>query len=429
MSKEATYIRECLDMLTANLNTTYYGQILSHLSFVETDKVKEFAISENGEFLYNPSIESIQTQDRNRTIRDLLHEAGHIAFEHIARRDFLELKSDKQFTAFNIAADCTIEAAMDRDFPTLKGDPIHHEHLVQHIPREQWDTASTESLYNTLVGTIEEDAESPSAPMPQLTPAGKQALANAIQQAQSEASEAIKQAAEEDGATNTERNPNGGQGRSTDDIPDNVLNMLHLSREQLKVSSMAKLKKLFKVTFGRGEAMDDSVFNQRNLIRRELNGVAMMGRKQRSDNDKYGDVEQWHNDVVAYVDVSGSMSQDAIKRSCNLIYTLAKEYGVTPIQVHTYNTNIVQSFVIDDSTNINRLQIKTGGGTHINRAIKEKVPSNKLVLVLTDMEDDPITQWNHPNSTLVWLIHANRQAEFPQFTIGEKICINDIIRN
>lgn len=423
-SKERTYIIHCIDLLISRVSTCYYGCILSRLTLREATHIPEFAVSPDGELLYNPTIDSIQHKDVNRTLRDLLHEAGHIALEHFARKEMMSVKGENH-KAFNIAADCAIEAFLDRDFPLLPGDPKHHEGLKQSIPRDVWDSQSTEQMYAGIASTNPEDKDTPEANhIPILSRQGKQAIQGAMHQAAAEAKDKIIEAAEKEAATNTNRDSNGKKaGTST-----KAEELLGLSSDLANISSMDSLIRLFKKTYGRGEASDDSVFNQRAILRREFEGMALMGRHQRSEVEQFGEVEEWHNDVVIYCDVSGSMDKQSIVNAFKLILKFAVKYGVAPVTVHTYNQRHVDTFIIDASTNLDKLQIRTGGGTNINRVIGDVPPKNKLVFILTDMADSPITQWTH-DGELVWLIHDNYDTNHGNFTLGQKIYINDIIGN
>ena len=419
-SKEKAYILSCIDTLISRVSTCYYGCILSRLVIKEVNHVHEFAVSPHGELLFNPSIESIQKQDVNRTLRDLLHEAGHIALEHFARKEALKVEG-KNHDAFNVAADCAIEAIMDKDFPLLPGDPKHHSNLEQHIPRAAWDNASTEQMYGRLyTPNAKGDNPNPNH-LPTLSRQGKQALQSAMHQAAQEAKDKMIEHAEKEAATNTNRGCQKGRGTSS-----KTEELLGLSSDLTNITSLNTLSRLFKKTYGRGEASDDSVFNQRHVLRREFNGMALMGRHQRSAIEQYGEVEEWHNDVGIYCDVSGSMDRGAIINAFKLILKFAVEYGVAPVTVHTYNGSPVESFVIDKNTNLNSLSIRTGGGTNINNVINQIPPKNKLVFILTDMEDRPITQWDY-DGELVWLIHDNSHTNHDNFKLGQKIYINDII--
>lgn len=422
-SEASNYIRLCIKQMISSINTNYYGCILSRLDIKETDKVSEFAVSPDGDLLINPTIDSIKNKDQKRTVRDLLHEASHIALEHFARKEYLKV-GQGNYENFNIAADCAIEAMLDREFPYLDGDPKHHDGLKQAIDRSKWDTSSTEELYISIRGTEDRDKPDSENHIPQLSDAGKQKLASALQQAKNEAVEAVVEHMESKVGKNTNRSK-GSNGRS--DIPDTVQDLLNLDNQELPENSFTLLSKLFHKSFGRGEDKDDSVFNQRNLLRRQFMGNALMGRQQRTESSHEGEIEQWHNDVVIYADVSGSMSTEAVKNGFRLVMKLAKDYGVTPVTVHTYNTGLVETHVIDETTDLGQLRISTGGGTNINRVFQQQPPSeNKLVFVLTDMADAPVTSWKYQGK-LCWLIHDNYNTEHSNFKIGQKIYINDII--
>ncbi|MGL4616537.1 MAG: DUF2201 family putative metallopeptidase [Shewanella sp.] len=425
------FLRSCLDALVSNLDSTYYGRILSHLPMRADTSINSYAVSRDGEFLYNPSGEELTAKNKLAAIRSMLHEGMHIALEHFARASNIKAESKEALTAFNIAADCEIEDIIDYDFPYLKPDEKHHDCLKRHIPREDWGNGA-EALYRAIYsedGSKKPNPSSGDKPSDEIGPLsdlGKQRIQKATQSAANETISAINEEAVKKASSNTKQhNSDSGTGVGKSVVGNNTLKLLGIDRP--KLTSFSAIEALFKNTYGREGAKDDSAFNQRHLLRRQFNGEALMGRHQRTEAEKGGSISKWHNDVVIYADVSGSMPREAVLRSFEFIYELASKYGVAPITVHTYNYNLKQTFVIDTSTNISKLHIQTGGGTSIANAFTQCPPTNKLVFVLTDMDDTPLTSWKYAGE-LVWLIHQNSHTNFHSF-VGKKICINDIIRN
>lgn len=431
--KERSYIDSCIRTLVSRLSTTYFGCILSHLNLKLDPSIScDCMITCDGDLVFNPTIESVQKQDIERTLRDLLHEAGHIALEHFARKEALKVEGANH-EKFNIAADCAVESFLDADFPTLKGDPKHHSRLEQHIPRAQWGLHSTEQLYSTIKQPDPKPSQDKSQEnhIPTLSAEGKQQLKNALQQAAQQAKETIIEAAEKEAATNTNGRgyrpqPQQGKGDNGIGASSKTVQLLRLEDDIKNLTSLNSLSRLFTKTFGRGESKDDSVFNQRNMLRRQFMGSPLLGRHQRTEAESEGEIEQWHNDVTILCDISGSMSTQAIINAFKWVLKLAVDYGVAPVTVHTYNNNLVESYTIDQTTNLSSLNIRTGGGTNINNVLDRVKPNSALVLVLTDMEDSPVKQWDYKGK-LVWLIHDNSHTSHDNFKLGEKIYINDII--
>jgi predicted metal-dependent peptidase len=428
--KTDNFLRSCLDSLIGNLDSTYYGRILSHLPMLPYANIDSFAISREGEFLYNPAHEDIVQRNKIAVLRSMLHEGMHVALEHFARAEYAKVESNEAHQYFNIAADCEIENIIDKDFPYLPEDKKHHDCLKNHVAREDWGNG-TEAIYKSLYAGDGQQAKPPQNPtsvLPQLSDLGKQRIHAATQKAAKEAVDAINDSAMQEAGKNTLNDPTGeqskGTAKGTSSVSDGTLKLLGIKRP--KLNSFAAIEALFKNTYGRGDAKDDSTFNQRHLLRREFNDEALMGRHQRLDSEKEGHVTKWHNDVVIYADVSGSMPASAVTKSFEFILELASQYGVSPITVHTYNSRVQQTFVINSNSDVKSLNIRTGGGTDIAQAFREKPPTNKLVFVLTDMEDAPVKQWKHKGE-LVWLIHQNSSTNFPEF-VGKQICINDIIK-
>ncbi|QGH72754.1 MAG: vWFA protein [Podoviridae sp. ctLUJ1] len=425
-----TFLRSCLDSLIGNLDSTYYGRIISHLPMLPDTAIDSFAVSKEGEFLYNPNHEDMVNKNKIAVLRSMLHEGMHIALEHFARADYAKVQSKEAHQYFNIAADCEIENIIDKDFPYIPKDKKHHDCLKNYVPRPYWGDG-TEAIYKSLYagdGQQQNTPQNSSSVLPQLSDLGKQRIHAATQKAAQEAVDAINDAAINEAGKNTVKDPTGsnsqGTGKGVSNVSDGTLKLLGIKRP--KLNSFAAIEALFKNAYGRGEAKDDSTFNQRHLLRREFNDEALMGRHQRLDSEKEGHVTKWHNDVVIYADVSGSMPSSAVLKSFEFILELASQYGVSPITVHTYNVRIQQSFVITSNSDLKSLNIRTGGGTDIASAFKEKPPKNKLVFVLTDMEDSPVRKWDYEGE-LVWLIHQNSTTYFPDF-VGKQICINDIIK-
>lgn len=421
------YIKQCIQHLVNSLDTIYYGCILSYLPIKESEEIPELTIHPDGGLIVNPDYPALVNRDTKRILRDLIHEAGHIAFDHFYRKEALQVKTNENHIAFNIAADCAIEHLFDEEFTYLPSDPVHHESLKQHIPREDWGKLSTEGMYGLLAKPqSNQDKQQQDSHIPILSPEGKALINSALQQAQKQAKDIIQEAAMQSASKNTAHGSDDTSGKVAG-VSEKTKELLDLQNDDLVYSSLDVIEKLFKKTFGRGEDKDDSVFNQRNMLRREFNGSALMGRHQRLECEQDGDITKWHNDVTIYADVSGSMDTRAVLNGFKLIYRLAKQYGVEPVEVHTYNTSHQQTFIIDSNTDISKLKVKTGGGTNVNRVLEQKPPKSSLVFVLTDMEDRPVEKWDH-DGKLVWLIHDNRKTDFPEFKIGQQICINDIIK-
>lgn len=414
-------VRAAIDMLTKELSTAYFGCLLSKLKVnVDHSMGAEFSVSPDGALNVNPNAPCFYMDNKSRLCRDLIHEAGHIAFEHFERKKELGV-SNGNHNNFNIAADCAIEHVLDESYPWLKGDPKHHEALDQSIPRSLWGTEDAEGLYQTIMttDTDEPDADDAASHIPELSPLGE----SVIRQAKEEAMAEFVEQAKESSPKNTERQPKG-DGRS--EVPQAVKDALRLDNKlDFPKTSLDVIKKEFVKSYGRGDEIDEGTFNQSRLIRREYLGLAMMGRKQPVTPDTEGDIKGWHNDLTLYADVSGSMSISSVKASFMFAYRLAKEFGVFPIHVITYNTSVCQTFEILPSTNIQDLNIYTGGSTNVNRVLENCPPKSKLTLILTDMQDSAVKTWDYPGKPL-WLIHDNYSTEFPQF-IGKKIFINDII--
>lgn len=408
--------------------TFYFGAIASKLPLKPDLAVDSFAVSPDGELLFNPDYVNKPHDSPWRLFRDICHEVGHIALEHFARRTLLGTNKE-DYREFNIAADCAIEALLDADFPDALGDPEHHAGLESYIPKPDWGKHSTEEMFHTLVaGKPNNQGKTPPPqmnPLPDLSAQGKQTLHDAIMDAKQQANDKVKDQLIDDAATNT-KNDKQGHGQGTSSACNALLDPSIKSRQ---FTSLDAVKRLFKQSYGRGESKDDSTFNQRHLLRRDFLGSPLIGRHQRLDCEKEGGVEQWHNDLDIYIDVSGSMPISAIRASLQFISTLAQKYGVTPVRVYTYNTQIQEEFIITASTHIQSMAIRTGGGTNIRHSINQRPPKGKLALVLTDMEDQPIesNHWNHPDTELAWLIHQNYDTNHDNFKFGEKIYINDIV--
>ena len=429
-AKLTTVIRAMID----TPRTFYFGAIASRLPLVANPAIDSFAVSPDGELLFNPDYVMKPHDAAHRLFRDISHEVGHVALEHFVRREILGIDAAKEphkAKMFNIAADCAIEGLLDIDFPDALGDPEHHKGLEQYIPKDEWTLHSTEGMYNTIMANHPDDGSNQGQGangvqnIPELTEQGKQRLHASMQAAQKESKEQIIQNLIDQAATNTPYSAGQRQGNVSA-----TNSLLGVDVQGQVFTSFDALKRLFHKSYGRGADKDDSTFNQRNMLRRDFEGLPLMGRHQRTENEKSGEIQEWHNDIDIYVDVSGSMDKSSIRSSLNFINTLAKKYGVTPLRTYTYNGDLVDEFVITASTNIDTLQIRTGGGTDINRVVRRRKPTGKVALILTDMEDNPIKQdeWekSNPNTQLVWLIHANRNTNHGHW-YGKKIYINDII--
>lgn len=421
------YVKEKINELANMPETCYYGNILKGLSLVESPSLGcEFAVSPEGELKYNPSTPSLLHRETTRTYRDLLHEASHIALEHFARKEFMGV-TGVNHTYFNIAADCTAEHLLDQDFPQWAGDPKHHAGLEQYVPRSDWGVYSTEELYIRIKQP--DDANDTSNPdpdhLPSLTPEARSDMNNVINSAKTDAEVTIIDALIDNAAINTK---NKTKGRTDIAIPASQLEAIRSKHKINNLSSLDALQRLFTKTYGKsGEKEDASTFSQNNLLRRTFLGNPLIGRKQALEVEEDGQEIKWHNDLVAYVDVSGSMSRTSIINAFHLLVKLAKEYEVEPIKVHTYNGDIVETFYIDSLTDMSTLKFRIGGGTNINRSIRSCPPDNKLVFILTDMQDDPITHWPYEGK-LIWLVHDNHKTNFHNtFYLGEIIYINDIL--
>ena len=71
-------------MFTLQTQQPFFAYIGMHVKFIETDKVPTIAVDTLGNCYFNP--EFITTLNDQEIVGVMIHEIGHIAFEHLKRR-------------------------------------------------------------------------------------------------------------------------------------------------------------------------------------------------------------------------------------------------------------------------------------------------------------------------------------------------------
>lgn len=405
--------------LMRNPKTALFGNVLSRLqTVIDPSFEAAAAVRSDGTLIYNPDHEwAIKATDK-QVQHILLHEASHILLRHLNRITKEEAADPYKARLFNIAADMALEHLL----ADISQNPIpeHHAVLEQFMPKSEWGK-SMEQIIAIIDTPVNRQAiMGTSLDISKLTSQGAKAIKDAV-------SKSIGKQAGQMGS---------GQGSGVGSDTAHSALLLRIMEQHIAISDklLKPLKHYFQVIYGsKDDGKTEAMLSQRVLLRRNFNGLPLLGRNHGAQATINKSKEEWHNDLTILMDVSGSIIRDDLTAALAFIQRLCTQHDVFPIRVLTFNHDLKQEFEIQDPTTLDSVstQIKIGGGTNIANALNQADIKSRLTLVFTDMCDTPVTPFEYTppaNNKLLFLAYDyTDSSRFREFTSGDWLDVRALV--
>lgn len=116
-------------------------------------------------------------------------------------------------------------------------------------------------------------------------------------------------------------------------------------------------------------------------------------------------------DINYYLDVSGSVSDEDVRRFNSELHYLIKLYDLPSINIIQFDTQIVKEETVED---VLTSYVARGGGTSLE-CVQEHIEKTtpEFVIIFSDLECDPMSPLNY-NPKLLWVI-INNSTVIPPF--------------
>lgn len=363
---------------------------LSSLATIYYDETKATSYAQqNGCVVLN---ETTDTSTIYRLIYLVLHELQHIGLLHFERGKKLNVfESPRTSKIFNIAADILVDMSIrriggkylhnkiineaERHFFSLEaGLQSINENIDISILLNQSKSLTTEKLYHYLLDMLKDSEE-----FGVLT-----------------IDTGDVQDGKDDTIPITVRFPDVNNFNANGNLE--ASEYLAMKKILLAGQAWNSIYSYFKVTTGRTKVIEGHL-SQRMMLNRSVGGLRLMSRKHRVDGTHRSQHSSKHSDAILFMDVSGSIERDQVDALVAGIANQLQQNNLKGATLVTYNTRVVDVVTINRPSDISGAKLRIGGGTNINRTLNtfkqdysNVLEAAKVAVIITDGDDDPITQ-------------------------------------
>lgn len=348
----------------------FLGPLVASISFKWDRSIPTAAT--NGVFMvWNP--EFFKSLDRDSKVTVLAHEAWHIAFQHMARRE------KRHPYIWNVAADYVINNMLKKGGYYMDGFP--------YLLDNQFDGWTTDQVYDWLIdnkvevvnpqdGDFFEAGDGPESMQGGMTPdaIAKKAFGNV-----------------HNASTASKMSKNHG------DMPGEVKQMID---DFLKPK--LPWQEIFINFF---EALSEVEFSYSRPNRR-YNDPMLPGRVGRSGLEL----------IHYYLDVSGSISDAEIKRFNSEVKYIKDTYNPEKLVLITFDTKLQDFYEFEADDEFEKIVVTGRGGTHLGEVwahAKEHMPN--AMVVFTDLYVNIPEE--EPGPPVIWVVSGNPRATVPYGTL------------
>ena len=358
-------------LVSRNQNSIFLGTLLS-LTEIHWDSTIQTAATDGEVIKFNPEFFKELCYESKQAI--LLHEAWHIAFEHMARLCGRDMKY------YNIAADHVINLLLlDSGYSFGKFKPYADPKYTG------W---TTDQIYDDII--VDKD-KNPSKYEKDLDNFGSDLITcEKGSEVANNISEKVQQA-----VTNTKL----GDSESAGNIPGEIIKNIDTFLNP-KVDWKTVLRRFL------NDIGEDSRTYSR-LSRRSTDFI-LPGRVKKEGLDK----------LIYYVDISGSISDDEIAQFHSEVKKIKEEYNPKELLLVTFDTQIQDEYLYTDNDEFDSITVVGRGGTDLKEVWKHaNNHTPTAIIVFTDLYVN--IPKKPPNSPLIWVVvNNNKQAPY-----GEQINI------
>lgn len=348
----------------------FLGPLVASISF-KWDRTIPTAAT-NGVFMvWNP--EFFRSLDRDSKVTVLAHEAWHIAFQHMSRRE----KRDPYI--WNVAADYVINNMLKEGGYYMDGFPYLLDDQFKGWTTDQvydWLMDNKVQVINPQDGDFFEAGDGPESMQGGMSPdaIAKKAFGNV-----------------HNASTASKMSKNHG------DMPGEVKQMIEdFLKPKLPWQEIL-------VNFFEALSAVDYSYSRPN---RRYSDPMLPGRVGRSGLEL----------IHYYLDVSGSISDMEIKRFNSEVKYIKETYNPEKLVLIMFDTKIHEVYEFEEDDEFENIQVTGRGGTHLGEVwehAKKHMPN--AMVVFTDLyvgiPDEP------PGPPLIWVVSGNPQATVPYGTL------------
>jgi predicted metal-dependent peptidase len=336
-----------------------YGSLIVSTKITFTDK--------NGVTAYTNGVRIVLGKEFWKGLNDkeriflLLHEGCHMLLKHIDR--FKELNNADN-SIWQKACDYYINLMLEED------NQGHYEFIEGGLLREEYSGLSTNEIYKVL--KEEEPKESNDCSFgndlvvdEETNSSAKKAMDNIIQ----------------DTIQNNIKQFTAGSNLLTE-----LSNLIAVPKVNWKTALSRYMNIKFRANKTYSNPSRRSAYNRRIVL-------------------KGHDKDYKLGDLLVYIDVSGSCTEDDIRNMCTELYQITKRFKPNKIIFKTFNTEIVDTFIIRNVNDIPS-NIDISGGTDIRCCIEDSYQYTNAVLTII-MSDFYSPDFSKGNTDLLLLVLNN----------------------
>lgn len=426
----------------------HFGGLITSLQFVYTYKVDTQA-TDGFRVFVNP--EFTDSLDHTGKVFVMAHELMHCLLNHLRRGKKIDAMNQKG----NIAADYEVNQTLV-DMGLFKTSTI--EKLKGFIDAK-WSKVSFETIYSKMPNPPSMPSQGGGGDKNQQGQQNQQNQQNQNGQGNSQGQQGNQSGQEGQGSSGTEANLNGtidtagsmldakeGQKIAKEEGYDDVgANESALEKEwENKAREVAKKlkgtgagndiladkllatsvkgtnewKKILKDIVGRSVSPEDK---RRGYAHNNI--LVSQDRVALSDKEKYDNVDY----IMAWVDTSGSMSQEDLNKALSMMLMVAQAKKPTKLVVCQFDTRVADIKEFDKVDRIEKdmrkMKIKGGGGTNVkccfdllaDKKSKYARQVPELVVIFTDGYLDQYRRDKRRMQNLVWVVqdHPSFELEYP----------------
>ena len=423
----------------------HFGGLITSLQFVYTYKVDTQA-TDGFRVFVNP--EFADSLDHTGKVFVMAHELMHCLLNHLRRGKKIDAMNQKG----NIAADYEVNQTLV-DMGLFKTSTIEK---LQGFIDAKWSKVSFETIYSKMPNPPSMPSQGGGGDKNQQ---GQQNQQSQSGQGNSQGNSQGQQNQEGQGSSGTEANLNGtidtagsmldakeGQKIAKEEGYDDVgANESALEKEwENKAREVAKKlkgtgagndiladkllatsvkgtnewKKILKDIVGRSVSPEDK---RRGYAHNNI--LVSQDRVALSDKEKYDNVDY----IMAWVDTSGSMSQEDLNKALSMMLMVAQAKKPTKLVVCQFDTRVADIKEFDKVDRIEKdmrkMKIKGGGGTDVkccfdllaDKKSKYAKQVPELVVIFTDGYLDQYRRDKRRMQNLVWVVqdHPSFELEYP----------------
>lgn len=374
-----------------------YGTVVANLTFVSTKDV-ERAATDGKVVYYNEDF--ISKLPYGEQVFVFAHEIGHVAHEHVSRRE------ERVPKKWNIATDAVLNANLIKDKFDAPDWIINRPEAKDYSAEEYYekildeddnnfDETSDHSLWN-FEPSNENNNESD-------------------ENTTNHKNNRSKENSTGDNNNGTKENANSDDIKHIENNMINEKEFFERSRKQYRENLENYKKELFNQSMGNSNSIDRTVNigSATNLIswQRQLkyNTKYNYDFTYRNAEIEYGIVrsrlEEIDNiETEILIDTSGSVSKELVRkflRECKGILKVSK------LRVGCFDDKFYGFSVIRNERDIDNMKIEGGGGTNFNVAVEafSKNCDNKIIFT------DGMALMPKTKSNIVWVVYGNRKID------------------